>query len=504
MAEVRQNEARTPLLLLLRVAPHAFALIVATIGIINAQPTAAVLQSFSAWVLQSFGLVILWMSTLCLIAVLALAVSPWRSRRLGGEQARPEFSTPMGLAMLFAAGMGSGLVFWGAAEPLTHALAPPPGGQDHDVNTRALALTFLHWTLHPWAIYAASALAIGYFSYEKQKLFLPSAPFRAMKVGSPPLWGLIDFLSLIAVVFGLVASLGQGAFQAGAGLGELVPGLDGDSVLAQSITLLAMVGLATLSAAGGLSKTIGPISALNMFLCVGLLIFVCFFGPFAHILKQFAASLALFVERLPIWSTRLPSDHSGAQWSRDWTLTYFLWWVAWTPFVGAFIARISRGRTLGQFVLGVMMVPSAFSVIWFAVFGGTILAFLENPNIAIEYAGATDSQKATYILLSNLPFADFTKIAAAILICLFLITSVDSGAYVLAMMSSKGAASPVIAERVFWGLAVGALAMVTVMSGAGRSATSAFAVAGGGPLILILVGQFAMFAWAMWRAKPTR
>ncbi|WOI52842.1 BCCT family transporter [Parvularcula sp. LCG005] len=469
-----------------RFIPHLLVGIIACLSIAAPQQAAGFVQGLSGQFLVTFDWLTLAIATGAVLFFAGVALSPIGNRRLGGPEARPEFHLVTWLAMLFAAGMGAGLVFWGAAEPLMHTLTPPPDGPSagtaaarHD----ALAITQFHWSIHAWSIYAVAALAIG-MNVTPDRPPLPSAPFTQLRSRGRRL---IDWIAVLAVIFGIVASLGQGILQMGTGTQRLT-GWGADHPIVIQLTLLGTLTIAyVLSASQGLRRGIAVLSNINMAIAVGLAVFVLAAGPTADILRTLVESLMAYGEDFISLSTSLRAPEAAREWTRDWSLTYFLWWVAWTPFVGVFIARISRGRTVRTFMTGVVLVPSVVTLIWFAVFGGTALSL----SASGADLGVTDfrtAQAATYAVLSHLPWPLLTQTIALLLVFVFVLTSADSGAYVLAMFSSAREEPPV-AERIFWGLVLAAVTAGALLSAQGQNATRALAVSGSIPLAFLLCAQ---------------
>lgn len=491
---------------------HAAVGILAAASIFSPGTVSAALQRFAGWFLLHFDWLTLAVSTFALLACVVAVLGPWGSLRLGGRNERPEFSTLSWLAMLFAAGMGAGLVFWGAAEPLIFTVSPPPAGyygggaepQTPAAIRDAYALTMFHWALHAWAIYAAAALAVGYMAFRLDKAPLPSVVFPGLP---RPAKIALDMIALLAVIFGVVASLGQSGLQMGAGVAR-ISGIDSlDGPLVRTLIILVMTALFLASAWGGLKRGIEPLSNLNMALAILLILFVLIAGPTMRLLSVMAEMAGAYLAQLPFLSVELRPEGSARGWTRDWSLTYFLWWVAWTPFVSVFIARISRGRTIREFILGVVLVPSLVTLVWFAVFGGTAIWLQLDGGVDLGVNSFATAPAATYVLLEHLPLAEISRLVAFALIFIFLVTSADSGAYVMAMFSARRPGSPPRMERLFWGLVLAALAIGALLADQGQRATRAFAVVGAIPLAFLMTAQIVWAAraiWQDWRQKPDR
>lgn len=456
-------------------------------------------QSVATGFLQVFDWWTLLLATASLLFCAAILVLPAGRKVIGGAEATPEFRTVTWIAMMFAAGMGAGLVFWGAAEPLIIYLNPPPGegimGQTEEARTRALALTQFHWSLHAWAIYAVSAIAIAIGKGSAQ-ILLPSRPFHFL---SPPIRRLIDISALIAVLFGLVASLGQGAFQVSAGLSKLTEG----QLAAQASTQVAFLAMLTvaylLSAWLGLRQGIAILSNVNMALACILAVFIFVAGPSVEIVSTLFETAWNYATSLPELSVNLRPVGEGRDWTRAWSLVYFLWWVAWTPFVGVFLARISQGRSLRSFVVAAVLVPSVVTLVWFSIFGGAALA-VQASGVDLGVSSFETAPLAAYVLLENFPAAKLMQLMTVLLVSIFLITSADSGAYVLAMFSEEEA-NPSRAGRLFWGITLALLAAAAILSADGQNITRSLAVAGAVPLTFLLAAQGAVAAWSLFRRR---
>ena len=481
--------------------PHALVAAASLAVAVFPGPSAAWLRAAADWFLAAFGHATLWGATACVLLCLVLAVGPAGRVRIGGADAAPEFGTLTWLSMLFAAGMGAGLVFWGPAEAAIHAASPPPG-QAGDPVRHALAIAQFHWALHAWSIYAVAALAVAVAVRRPREggaVPLPSAPFmrlprRARRV--------LDWTALVAVLFGVVASLGQGVFQMGAGAEIATGGAVADGRATQTVLLAVLLCAYAASAATGLARGIAVLSVVNVALALGLIAFVFAAGPTDAILGTLARSAAAYATELPRLSFDLRPEGPAREWTRGWSLTYFLWWVAWTPFVGVFVARISRGRTVRAFLGGVVLVPSLSTLVWFSVFGGAALA-TPGGGAALGVTDFATAPQAAYALLATLPMAQVTQWLAFALVFLFLVTSADSGAYVLALFS-RGA-EPGVPERLYWGLVLAVLTAAAVWSAGGQDVTRAFAVTGAIPLCALLAAQGATLLTLMApRRRPRR
>lgn len=384
--------------------------------------------------------------------------------RLGKPEDRPEYSTTTWFAMLFSAGMGIGLVFWGAAEPLSHYITPPlADGETAEAYKESLKYTFFHWGIHAWAIYAIIAFALAYFQFRKGAPGLISATLR-------PLFGdkvdgilgtVIDVLAVIATVMGVATTLGFGAKQINGGLSFLF-GID-ISFSVQFVIVMIVTVLFIISAWSGIGKGIKYLSNTNLVLAVILFVLVLIIGPTLLILNLFTDTFGSYVQdiiKMSFRSAPLASDNSS--WLNDWTVFYWAWWIAWAPFVGIFIARISRGRTIRQFLIGVTVVPAVVSFLWFTVFGASAIEIQKKGNIDL---GVLETEEVLFAVFSQFPWATILSIIALALIVTFFITSADSATFVLGMQTTNGSLTPPNQIKITWGVAQSAVALILLYSG---------------------------------------
>jgi len=462
------------------------------------------LQSFIA---TRLGWLYVLIVTALLVFVIVLACSRFGRVRLGPDDAQPEFGRLSWIAMLFAAGMGVGLVFFGVAEPLTHWDRPPTGGEPRTdaAVVESLRFSFFHWGLHPWAIYAtlAVALALMHFRYG-----LPLAPRSLLhpllgeRIHGPIGKG-VDIICTVGTLIGVAASLGLGALQINAGIERIGWGAYDRAV---QLTIIGVITFtATISVVSGIQYGIRRLSQLNLGLCSLLCLWVFIAGPTFFVLDLFVTGLGRYFQELvrtSLWIA--PIRPESEAWQRDWTLSYWGWWLAWSPFVGVFLARISKGRTVRELVLTALTVPTVGSFFWMSVFGGTGLA------IARESFGSADGDAFTtsilerpaialHALLEQLPFGAVTGVLATLLTVVFFVTSSDSGSLVDDMVTSGGDPNPPRAQRVFWAVSEGAMAAGLLVTD-GIDALRAAAVTVGLPMALLLL----VTAWAMWRGLGRR
>lgn len=424
--------------------------------------------------------------SLLLAICLGLAISPLGRIRLGQEGEEPEFSRPTWVAMLFASGMGAGLLYWGVAEPITHLSTPPPysAAMAETGDARmAMVISYLHWALHPWGIYAAGALCIAYFSFCKGHPLLPSAPFRAVLPArfrlSQAAGDIVDVACVLALLLGLSAAMAAGTMQIASGTRWLGNDTGNDPFPTYMAIVVPLVGVYLLSAATGLHKGIRWLSELNMVLAILLAIWIGFYLSFTQMAGTLLQAVTDYLRFLPELSFRELRDTAQPHWGETWTANYFLSWIAWVPFVGIFIARISRGRTIREFVLGVIIAPSLFTFLWFAILGSAAMEAQLSGAYDLAADIAEDSGSGLFSLLSLFPAAKFLHALVILLVFIFLVTSADSASYVLAMMAGRGKASPSVRSRLFWGLAIAALTSATLFSESGiHSVRAVFSFAG--------------------------
>ncbi|MFG2510626.1 BCCT family transporter [Streptomyces sp. NPDC048584] len=405
------------------------------------------------------------------VFALWIAASRYGRIHLGAEGEKPEFRTVSWIAMMFSAGMGIGLMFWGVSEPLAHYTTPPPGTSPADSGERmetAMATTLFHWTLHPWAIYAVVGLAIAYSTFRRRRRQTVSAVFTPL-IGEHHANGvggrIIDVLAIIATVFGSAASLGLGALQIGSGV-EKLDWMDKVStgLLVGIIAVLTVAFVA--SAVSGVEKGIQWLSNTNMVLALILAVFVFVAGPTILILDLVPTSVFAYLGDLPTLAGR--TEASGgegvADWLGSWTVFYWAWWISWTPFVGMFIARISRGRTIRQFIGGVILVPSTVSLIWFAIFGGTAMRLQEQNRLGDE----TTPEGRLFAVLQEYPVATLTSLLVMILVGIFFVSGADAASVVMGTLSQKGSLEPSRWVVIFWGVVTGGVAAIMLLVGSGQ------------------------------------
>lgn len=428
-----------------------------------------------------------------LIFLIFLAFSKYGKLRIGGASAKPEFKTVSWFAMLFSAGMGIGLLFYGVGEPTMH-FNRPPIGEAHTVEaaTQAMNLTFLHWGFHAWAVYALVGLALAYFTYSRGlPLTIRSVfyPFLGDKIYGP-IGNIIDIFAVLATLFGLATSLGFGVQQIGAGL-QYVFGIPGGTTT-QVILIVIITLIATISVVSGVDKGVKFLSEWNMRIAVLLLLIAVILGPTIFIFRSFVENTGSYIGNFLNLSTWIET-YTGTNWQNSWTVFYWGWWIGWSPFVGMFIARISKGRTIKEFVLGVLIIPSLVTFFWMSAFGSVALRETLLGNTAIAEAVNTDIATSLFVFFQDFPFHNVINVIAIILIAGFFITSSDSGSLVVDSLTSGGKIDSPVGQRIFWALAEGAVAAVLLLGG-GLKALQTAAIATGLPFaFLLLIMCFSLY-----------
>jgi choline/glycine/proline betaine transport protein len=421
------------------------------------------------------------------------AFSRFGKLRIGGEGARPEFSNFAWYAMLISAGMGIGLMFWSVAEPIFHFGAPPFGADPstHEAAQVAMGITFFHWGFHPWAIYALVGLALAFFAFNRglpltiRSVFWPILGERIY--GWPG--HLIDILSVLATLFGLATSLGFGVQQVNSGLNflaaQFLPFAIPDTTTFQVILIGVITAFATMSVVAGLDGGVRRLSELNLYIAGAFLFFVLIAGPTAFILGAFVQNLGYYFTIFPelsFWTEAF----DGGNWQAGWTVFYWGWWIAWSPFVGMFIARVSKGRTVREFILGVMIIPSLLSFLWMSTFGGSAI-FLEMSGIAnIAEAVNANVSTALFEMLTHFPLTGLTSLVGVLLVTTFFVTSSDSGSLVIDHLTSGGKMDAPVPQRIFWAVTEGVVAAVLLWGG-GLGALQTASITTGLPFAIVLL-----------------
>jgi len=419
--------------------------------------------------------------------VIFLGVSRYGDIRLGPDHSTPDYSLASWISMLFAAGMGIGLMFFGVAEPLMHYLSPPTA-QTGTVEAvqEAMKMTFFHWGLHAWAIYAIVALVLAYFSYRHNlPLTLRSAlyPLIGDKIYQWP-GHLVDVFAVVSTVFGVATSLGLGASQVNAGFGYLF-GID-VSITNQIIIMGVITSLAVISVATGLDKGIKFLSETNMVLAIILLLLIFVLGPTVFLLQAYLQNIGDYMADI-VHNTFNLFAYNKTEWIGGWTIFYWGWWLAWAPFVGLFIARISRGRTIREFIIGVMLIPTVFTLFWMTIFGNSAIDLVHNQGVvALGDMVSKDSSVALFVFLENFPLASVLSFFSVLMIVIFFVTSCDSGAMVVDMLCSHGSNDTPLWQRVYWAVGIGIVAAVLLLVG-GLSALQTMTIASALPFTIVLL-----------------
>jgi glycine betaine transporter len=469
-------------------------------GILGTESLAAVFDAVLwGFLVPNFGWVFILSSFGFLAFAVYLAFSRYGKVRLGAQDERPEFSTISWVAMMFSAGMGIGLMFFGVAEPLSHMGAPPFGLAEP--NTRgaaqvAMQYTYFHWAFHPWAIYAIMGLALAYFTYRKGMPNLISTAFYPL-LGDRvygPIGKTIDVLAIFATLFGSATSLGLGALQINQGL-NAVFGVGGREAVGLAIVVIAVLTLCfILSAISGVHRGIQWIANTNMVLAVFLLVFVFLLGPTVFILNTFTESLGAYLSNIIPMSFRTAS-YGDSAFVSNWTIFYWAWWISWAPFVGVFIARISRGRTIREFVLGVILAPSVVSFVWFSILGGSAIDLQLAGTADIAKIAANNQPAALFSTLEQFPLFGLMALVTIILVALFFVSGADAASVVMGMLSTRGNLSPKAWNVIVWGVFTGLAAAICLLAGAIQGSVDAallalqsVAIASAAPFVLILIG----------------
>ncbi|MDO3378228.1 BCCT family transporter [Geoalkalibacter halelectricus] len=472
------------------------ALIFVFFAVIAPETAGALFGEIQAWVTHSAG----WFYVLAvagfLVFVVLLAVSDYGRIKLGPDHSLPDYSYTSWFAMLFSAGMGIGLMFFGVAEPVMHYVSPPVGeGETVAAAREAMKITFFHWGIHAWAIYAVVALSLAYFAFRHDlPLTIRSSlyPLIGERIHGP-LGHAVDIFAVLGTIFGVATSLGFGVIQVNSGLNYLfgVP-----STIGVQILLIAVItAIATLSVGLGLDAGIRRISELNMILAVILVSFVLVTGPTIFLLQTLVQNTGEYLSSLFRMTFNLYA-YEPTTWIGGWTLFYWGWWIAWSPFVGMFIARVSRGRTIREFVIGVLMVPVGFTFMWMTFFGDTAIHMILMQGITeLADAVAADTSVALFQFFEHLPFSGVMSLLATLLVITFFVTSSDSGSLVVDMLTSGGKEESPTWQRIFWAVVEGIVAAALLLAG-GLGALQTATIASALPFTVIMV----LMCWGMLRA----
>ncbi|WP_226686135.1 BCCT family transporter [Stutzerimonas stutzeri] len=470
-------------------------LVIGTIS--NPELAGEVFSSTLAFITTNFGWFYMLSVAFFLVFIVGIAMTPWGNIKLGPDHAEPQYSFPAWFAMLFSAGYGIALLFFGVAEPVLHYASPPAGaGETVDAAKQAMQIAFFHWGFHIWAIYGLTGLVLAYFSFRHGlPLSMRSAlyPIIGERIHGP-IGHVVDVFAILGTLFGIATTLGLSVTQINAGINYLWPSIP-ISINVQIIAIAIITGLAVCSVVAGLDKGVKNLSLLNMILAIGLMLFVFLVGPSIFILETFLQNTGSYLNNI-IERTFNLQAYSRSDWIGNWTLFIFGWTIAWSPFVGLFIAKISRGRTIRQFVFGVMFVPTIFTFLWFSVFGDTALHMImvEGYTSLIGDVQA-DNAIALFKLFELLPMTSIASFLAVVLIITFFVTSSDSGSLVIDSLAAGGALHTPVWQRVFWASIEGVVASALLLAG-GLSALQTMTIASALPFAIIMM----IAALGMWRA----
>ncbi|WP_372966524.1 BCCT family transporter [Marinobacter sp.] len=443
-------------------------------------------------IIARFDWFFLLSANIFVVVSLALIFMPVGKIRLGGQDAKPEFTRISWFAMLFAAGMGIGLMFWAVAEPVAYYTGWYETPFNVEANTEAarnlaMGSTMYHWGLHPWAIYAIVALSLAFFAYNKNMpLTIRSAFFPLLR---DRIWGwpghIIDVLAVVATIFGLATSLGFGAQQAASGLNYLFDVGAGTNI--QMAIIVAVTAVALISVLRGLDGGVKVLSNINMITAGVVLFFILFAGPTMTIMETIWITVTSYVTNVVPLSN--PFGREDSAWMQGWTVFYWAWWISWSPFVGMFIARVSKGRTVREFVTAVLIIPTLITTVWMSGFGGTALEQIQSGVGVLAEKGLTDVSLATFQMFEGLPLTGIVSFVGIILVLVFFVTSSDSGSLVIDSITAGGKTDAPTAQRVFWVVMEGAIAAALIFGGGDDAlgAIQAVAISAGLPFTLILL-----------------
>jgi len=458
------------------------------------EPMADIFDRITTGITQNAGWFLIIAVNVFVVVALILAFSRFGRIRLGGRVAKPEFSTFSWFSMLFSAGMGIGLLFFGVAEPIMHYHESPVAeNQSIEAAEAAMQFTYLHYGLHAWGIYAIVGLSLAFFCFNRKLPLTIRSVFYPLMGDRIYGWqgNLIDIAAVAATLFGLATSLGFGVQQISSGLNYLIN--SPDSVTMQVILIAVITSIATVSVVLGLDKGVRFLSVLNMRLGLVFLLLLLIVGPTVFIFDLFVESTGSYVQnliKLSTWS----DTFTDSLWQDNWTVFYWAWWISWSPFVGMFIARVSKGRTIKEFVLGVLLVPSILTFFWFAVFGGSAL-FLDINGLAnISDAVSANISTALFVMLQEYPLPKITAVIGILLVTSFFVTSSDSGSLVIDSITAGGKLDAPVGQRIFWAVMEGAVA-ATLLIGGGLKALQTAAISTGLPFTVLLL----FMVYSLWR-----
>lgn len=459
-------------------------------GLLAPENLGSVSAETFGWVTRNFGWLIIFTTNAMVIFCIYLACSRFARVRLGAPEDRPEFRTASWIAMMFAAGLGIGLIFYGVAEPMMHFASPPPGVAEPETEQAArvgIDYAIFHWGIHGWAIFAVAGLTFSYFGYRHGRRFLVSEPLRPLLGARVDGWigHLVNSLALFATLFGVIPSLGLGALQINGAMSKLY-GVENSDTVALAL-IIGMMVVVILSAVTGVAKGVQFLANTAMVASVLMALFMVVVGPSAFLGNSVVESMTSYLQNLLPMSART-GTYSQSEWVQAWTVYYWVWWISWAPFVGMFIARISRGRTIRELVLGVTLIPTAVSAVWFALFGGAA-TYLDLNGIAdISSDVAADASTALFSVFEQYPLTSVMTTIAMVLVALFFISGVDAATVVMGILSTGGSERPRRPVVIFWGVATTAAASVLMLAG-GLSAIQSAMVVICAPFTAILIAM---------------
>lgn len=457
------------------------------IGIVFPSQAEEIFGGLQSGILTNFGWLYLLAVGIVLIAMLLICFSRFGNLKLGPDDSSPDFSFLSWIAMLFAAGMGIGLMFYGVGEPMTHYMLPPTAEPRSVAAVReAMSVTFLHWGIHAWAIYAVVGLSLAYFGYRYNLPLTTRSGLYPLLKGriNGPIGHAVDVFAIVGTIFGLATSMGVGVSQINAGLNFLI----GVPVtpFVQLLIIGVVTGLATISVVSGLNTGVRILSEINLLVAICLMLFVLMAGPTAALFRDLVQNLGLYLDSLVLRTFNIYA-YEPTPWIDAWTLFYWAWWISWSPFVGMFIARISRGRTVREFIIAVLFIPAGFTFIWMTVFGNTAIALDAGvAGGALGTAIANDLSVGLFVFFTYLPFPTVTSTLAVILVGIFFVTSADSGSLVIDAIAAGGDTETTTLQRVFWCAFTGVVAAVLLLSG-GVGALQSVTIASALPFIIVIL-----------------
>jgi choline/glycine/proline betaine transport protein len=492
-----KNNFKTTILKPVFIPSVIFIIALVSFAILSPQIANEIFTNVRNFVADKFGWLYMLGVGIFTLFTLFLAISPFGKFRLGPDQSKPTYSNLSWFAMLFSAGMGIGLMFWSVAEPVMHYVSPPVGtAQSIDSAKMAMNILFFHWGLHAWAIYAIVGLVLAYFSFRHGlPLSIRSALYPLIgdkiygKIGHS-----VDTIAVLGTVFGVATSLGFGVLQINSGLNYLFEIPVG--ITTQIILIALITAIATISVVLGLDGGIKRLSELNLYLAGFLLLFIFLAGPTFFLLNTLIQNIGSYLSNIVFMTFNQYSYDTTSSWMSSWTLFYWAWWIAWAPFVGMFIARVSRGRTIREFIIGVLFVPVGFTFIWMTVFGNSALYSIMNEGFTLlSTAVSADVSTALFKFLQHFPFSSFVSVIAIVLVVTFFVTSSDSGSLVVDTIASGGRVNNPVWQRIFWAVSQGVVAIALLLAGGLQALQSA-------SIIMALPFVFVMLiaCWGMYKA----